>query len=346
MKRLLNTLYVTTDGAWLKKDGANVVVDIDGDEAGRVPLHLLGGVVCFGRVGVSTPLLAKCAETGITVTFMNEHGRFQARVEGPQTGNVLLRRAQHRASSDPDLSLPIARAIIAAKTINQRNVLGRALRDHGDAMDKADRDAVTSSDRRLMAAARQSLKIGSLDRLRGLEGECANSYFGCFNALIRRQEPELRFQGRSRRPPLDAPNAVLSFLYSVLMHDCRSALETVGLDCQMGFLHRDRPGRASLALDLLEEFRTPVADRICLTLFNRRQLGPGDFRFEPNGAVLLKDDARRTVLTALQERKRSELNHPFLGEKVPLGLVPLVQAQLLARHLRGELDGYPSFFWR
>ena len=346
MKRLLNTLYVTTQDSWLRKDGANLVVELDGAAPIHLPFHLLGGIVTFGRIGLSTPLLGHCAEAGIGVTFLNEHGRFQARLEGPQSGNVLLRRAQHKATERAEMALPVAQAMIAAKLSNQRIALLRALRDHGDALGKEKRALIESVGNRISANARQALTIPTLDELRGLEGDAANAYFGCFNHLIMRDEPQMQMRGRSRRPPLDAPNAVLSFLYAILTHDCRSALETIGLDSQMGFLHRDRPGRASLALDLVEEFRTPLADRVCLTLFNRKQLSPKDFRFEPNGAVLLNDDGRKTVLTAFQERKRNEIMHPFLGEKIPLGLVPFVQAQLLARHLRGDLDGYPAYFWK
>ena len=345
MKRLLNTLYVTTQGAWLKKDGANIVVESDGLETGRAPLHMLGSVVCFGRIGVSTPLLGECAKLGIAVTFLSEYGRFQARLVGPQSGNVLLRRAQHHSTKNTAAAFPVARAIVAAKISNQRNVLGRAIRDHHKKLGNDNLARLKSARRMLEIAARKSLTCENIDRLRGIEGESAAIYFNCFNLLLRRKEPEFRFAGRNRRPPRDAVNAVLSFLYMIVMHDCQSGLETVGLDCQMGFLHRDRPGRASLALDLLEEFRSPVAERVCLTLFNRKQLNPADFTYQPNGAVLLKDDARKTVLIALQERKRTELVHPFLQERMPIGLIPLIQAQLLARHLRGDIDGYPAFFW-
>ena len=345
MKRLLNTLYVTTHGAWLKKDGANIVVETEGSEAGRAPLHMLGSIVCFGRIGISTPLLATCAELGIAVTFLNEHGRFQARLVGPQSGNVLLRRAQHRLTSSTTAALSVARAIVAAKISNQRNVLGRNIRDYGKETDDRNLTKLKSARRMLEIAARKCLVCENIDQLRGIEGESAATYFNCFNLLLRRKEPEFCFTGRNRRPPRDAVNAVLSFLYVIIMHDCRSGLETVGLDCQMGFLHRGRPGRACLALDLLEEFRSPVAERVCLTLFNRKQLKPSDFVYQPNGAVLLKEDARKNVLIALQERKRTELLHPFLQEKMPIGLIPLIQAQLLARHLREDIDGYPAFFW-
>lgn len=342
MKRLLNTLYITAEEAWLRKDGANVVVEIEGVEKMRVPVHLIGAIACFSRPGLSPALLGYCAAEGVSVSLHKPTGRFLARIEGPQTGNVLLRRAQHRQTVDENAALPTARSIIAAKATNQRAVLTRALRDKAHEGDPTPIDDAT---RRLKDAARLALSAATLDDARGHEGEGANAYFGVFDALIRRDDKELAFKGRSRRPPIDAPNAVLSFLYALLAQDCASALEGVGLDPQMGFLHRDRPGRASLALDLMEEFRAPVADRVCLTLFNRRQLGPRDFRYEPNGAVLLSDDARKTVLVAWQERKKTELTHPFLGEKIPLGLCPHVQAQLMARWLRGDLDGYPPFIW-
>jgi len=337
MKKLLNTLYVTSEGAWLRKDGANVAVEVEGAERGRAPLHLLGAIVCFGQVGVSPQLMHAAAETGISITFLGWSGRFLARVEGPQSGNVLLRRAQHgRTGDDP---LPVARAIVAAKAANQRGVIRRAIRDHGDPHGELD-----LAERRLSAAMRAALSAPEGDNLRGTEGEAANAYFAVFGGLIRAED--MPFTGRTRRPPRDPVNALLSFLYVLLTADCRTALETVGLDPQMGFLHRDRPGRPSLALDLMEEFRAPLADRTCLTLINRRQLGPGDFRHEETGGVFLTDEARRTVLTAWQERKRTVLTHPFLSEKMPLGLFPHVQAQLLARHLRGDLDGYPAYVWR
>lgn len=339
MKRLLNTLYITTDGAWLRKDGANVVVEIDGKERGRAPVHMLGAIVCLGRVGISPPLMGFCAEAGVAVSFLTGTGRFLARLEGPQSGNVLLRRAQHRATIDATSGLPVARAIVAAKVTNQRTVMRRALRDHG-----ADPE-IDGAARRLADVARLALDAVTPEILRGLEGEAARAYFGAFDRLIRRDEPGLRFRGRSRRPPLDAPNALLSFLYALLAGDCRGALESQGLDPQMGFLHRDRPGRASLALDLMEEFRAPLADRVGLTLLNRGQLDVGSFRFVPGGAVLLQDEARRTVLAEWQNRKRIEIRHPFLDEPMAFGLAIQAQAQLLARMLRGDLDAYPAFVW-
>ncbi|MGV6800919.1 MAG: type I-C CRISPR-associated endonuclease Cas1c [bacterium] len=346
MKKLLNTLYLTTQDSWIKKDGANIVVSKDGNEIGRAPLHMLGSIVCFGRIGHSTSILNECANLGISMTFLTEYGRFQARLVGPQSGNVLLRRAQHRTTMDLKLAAPIARSIVAAKISNQRKAVARAIRDYQGDYKPQDVSKLKSICRSLKLAARKCLSTEIMDQIRGIEGDAAATFFSCFNHLVRRKEPELNFTGRNRRPPRDAINAVLSFLYVIVMHDCRAGLESVGLDGQMGFLHRDRPGRSSLALDLLEEFRTPIAERTCLNLFNRKQLNPSDFIHEPNGAVILKDKARKTVLVALQERKRTEIVHPFLEEKVPLGLIPLIQAQLLARHLRGDIDGYPAFFWR
>ncbi|PZX44647.1 CRISPR-associated protein Cas1 [Roseinatronobacter thiooxidans] len=337
MKKLLNTLYITSEGAWAHKDGANVVVQLEGKERGRAPLHLLGAIICFGQVGVSPQLMHACAEAGICITYLGWSGRFLARVEGPVSGNVLLRRVQHdRTLNDP---LPVARAMVAAKAANQRGVLRRAIRDYGDPDGRLD-----AAERRLSDVARRALDAPDGDNLRGQEGEAANAYFSVFANLIRAKD--MAFNGRSRRPPRDAANALLSFLYVLLAADCRAALEAVGLDPQMGFLHRDRPGRASLALDLMEEFRAPLADRLCLSLINRRQLGPRSFEYQETGGVVLSDEARKTVLTAWQERKRSPIEHVFLKEKLPFGLFPYVQAQLLARHLRGDLDGYPAFIWR
>ena len=346
MRRYLNTLYVQTEGARLRKDGTNLVVAVDGVEKGRVPAHLLGGVVCIGRVGASPPLLGFCCESGISVTWLTEHGRFLARVGGAVSGNVLLRREQYRRSDDPVACAALVRSFVLAKTLNQRTVLRRALRDHGDGMPADGKAAVEAAERRLTDIARRAQKDQGTDALRGLEGEAAASYFAVLDQLIRSDAPGLRFRGRSRRPPLDPINALLSLLYTLLTHDCRSALETFGLDPAVGFLHRDRPGRPSLALDLLEEFRPVVADRLMLSLVNRRQVGPGAFRRMESGAVLLADDARRDVIVAFQERKKEEMLHPYLQEKAALGLMPQLQAQLLARHLRGEMDAYPPFVWR
>jgi CRISPR-associated protein Cas1 len=346
MKRMLNTIYVTSEDAWLRKDGANLVVEVDGTERGRAPLHLLDGVISFGRAGASPALLAACAEAGITISYLAPNGRFLARVEGARTGNVLLRRTQYRVADDLERKTRIVRAMVTAKTANQRTVVRRALRDHGEAMEAAAASALTAAERRLTDVGRRALIAGDIDSLRGLEGEAGSTYFGIFPMLIRVADAAFGFGGRSRRPPLDRVNALLSFLYAMLGHDCRSALEAHGLDPQVGFLHTDRPGRASLALDLMEELRPVLADRLMLSLVNRRQVVADDFVVEEAGGVRLTDEARKRVLVAWQERKREELRHPFLNETAPLGLLASVQAQLLARHLRDDLDGYPAFIWK
>jgi CRISPR-associated protein Cas1 len=344
VKKLLNTVYVTTEGASLRKDGENFVAEVDGVERARVPFHMMNSVVLFGAIFVSPPLMQALASLGITVVLLDRAGRFQARIEGPVSGNVLLRRAQYRASENPD---EIVRSIVSAKVANQRAVLQRALRDYGAEMaadQRARIDAVV--DRLAQILRRVAFTNEGIDVLRGAEGEAAQNYFSIFGDLIRSPDAEIRFSGRSRRPPLDPVNALLSFLYTLLTHDCRSAAEGVGLDPAVGFLHRDRPGRPSLALDLMEELRPILADRLALSLFNRRQLRARDFETRDGGAVLLSDDGRRTVLTAWQERKKEERRHPFLEEGAPFGLVPHLQAQLLARHLRGDLDAYPPWIWK
>jgi len=347
MKRHLNTLYITTQGAWLSKDGENVVVSSEGNEIGRVPVHTIGGIVGFGRVLMSPQLMGHCAENDIAMSYLSENGRFLACVVGPQSGNVLLRREQYRRADDETACAAIVRTIITGKTINQRAVLRRALRDHGPNMDDADRARLEASADRFTAIARRCENKGLLtDELRGLEGEAGNIYFSVLDHLIRADKEMFQFKHRSRRPPLDRVNAVLSFVYTLLAHDIRSALESVGLDPAVGFLHRDRPARASLALDVMEEFRPFFADRLVLSLINRRQLGRKDFRDFENGAVLLTEEGRKAVLVAYQERKREELMHPFIEEKVTVGLTWHVQAQLLARHLRDDLDGYPPFIWK
>jgi CRISP-associated protein Cas1 len=346
MRRHLNTLYVTTQGAWLSKDGENVVVSVDNVERGRVPVHTIGGIVGFGRVLISPPLLGACAEAGISVHYLTEHGRFLARVEGPVSGNVLLRRTQYRWADDPARRDAIIKSIVAGKILNQRAVLARALRDHGETTADANRAALTSAIDRLANIVRRTERPLDGDQLRGAEGEAGQVYFSVFDTLVRAEKPVFAFGGRSRRPPLDATNALLSFAYALLTADVRGALESVGLDPAVGYLHVDRPGRPSLALDLMEEFRPFFADRLVLSLINRRQLAAKDFRTLDNGATLLTDDGRKTVLVAYQERKRDEIQHPFLNEKVTVGLLWFIQAQLLARHLRGDLDAYPPFIWK
>ncbi|MCH8686605.1 type I-C CRISPR-associated endonuclease Cas1c [Pedomonas mirosovicensis] len=346
MRRHLNTIYVTTENSWLRKDGANIVVDVDGVERGRVPMHLVDGVVSFARPGASPALMAACAEEGIALSFLTPQGKFLARVEGPRTGNVLLRRTQYRVADDPGRAVPIVRGIVTAKAANQRTVLRRALRDHGAAMVPDARAAIERAEQRLSHVARLAATAADVATLRGYEGEAAQVYFGAFDAMVQGDREAFTFRCRSRRPPLDRINCLLSFLYAMLGHDCRSALESVGLDPQVGLLHADRPGRASLALDLMEELRPVLADRLALTLVNRGQVKARDFHIDEGGAVSLTDDGRKAILVAWQERKKRELRHPFLGETMPMGLVPHVQALLLSRHLRGDLDGYPPFLWR
>ena len=351
MRRHLNTLYITTEDAWLHKDGENAVIKVDGAERGRVPVHLLGGIVCFGSLGVTPSLMGHCAERGVCVSFMGRNGRFLARVEGPVSGNVLLRRSQYRATDDTEMTGTLVRSFVIGKLLNQRTVVRRALRDHGGDTPAA-RARLETCGHRLRAYIKGGYAIWersspqAVDALRGIEGGAARAYYGVFGDLVRNREPTFTFTSRSRRPPLDPVNALLSFLYTLLVHDCRSALETVGLDPAVGFLHRERPGRPSLALDLMEELRPILADRLGLSLINRRQLSADDFETAVSGAVSLREEARKTVLIAYQERKKDELIHPFLKEKTTLGLVPFVQASLMARRLRGDLDGYPPFLWR
>lgn len=344
MKKLLNTVYVTTQGAALRKDGENLVADIEGVERVRVPFHMLGSVVIFGAIHITPALMQACAGAGVTLVLLDRAGRFQARIEGPVTGNVLLRRAQYAASDRPD---EVVRSFVMGKIANQRSVLMRALRDYRLDFAAADLAAIEAVTERLARILRRvELAEETIDVLRGSEGEAANLYFGVFDHLIRSPEPAMAWKGRSRRPPLDPVNALLSFLYTLLTHDCRSAAESVGLDPAVGFLHRDRPGRPSLALDLMEELRPVFADRLALSLINRRQVQASDFETREGGAVMMSDAVRKTVLTAWQERKKEERVHPFLEEKVPFGLVPYLQAQMLARHLRGDLDVYPPWFWK
>lgn len=346
MRRHLNTIYVTTENAWLRKDGANIVVEAEGGERGRVPMHLVEGIVCFGRPGASPALMAACSEAGIALSFLTPQGKFMARVEGPRTGNVLLRRTQYRVADDPARAVPIVRGIVTAKAANQRTVLRRALRDYRDRLPAEALAGLEAAENRLGHVARRAAQADDIDALRGHEGEAALVYFSAFDAMIQGDRAAFAFNGRSRRPPLDRVNALLSFLYAMLGHDCRSALEGVGFDPQVGLLHADRPGRASLALDLMEELRPVLADRLALTLINRGQIKPRDFAVDEGGAVSLTDDGRKSVLVAWQDRKKRELRHPFLQETVPMGLVAHLQAQLLSRHLRGDLDGYPPFVWK
>jgi CRISPR-associated protein Cas1 len=343
MKQHLNTLFVTTPRAYLRKDGEAVAVRIEKQTRLRVPFNNLGSIACFGRVSASTGLMGACAERGIGLAFLTEHGRFIAAVQGYTPGNVLLRREQYRRADDLAASAEIARACVIGKLANYRTVLRRAARELSDAEAVS---AVSRAADRLDEFLRQLVQPTDLDRVRGLEGEGSSTYFAVFSRLITRQSEAFSFTTRSRRPPLDAANALLSFLYSMLAGDARSACEAAGLDAAVGFLHRDRPGRPSLALDLMEELRPMLADRLALSLINREQVRPEGFRREETGAVVMDDPTRKTVITAYQKRKQDTLMHPFLQEKVSLGLVVHLQARLLARHLRGDLDAYPPCVWK
>lgn len=343
MRRLLNTLYVTTQGSYLAREREMVVVRAEEETKLRVPIHTLDGIVCFGRVSCSPPLMALCGERQVAISFLSQGGRFYARVQGPVSGNVLLRREQYRRADDAEASARLAWGSVAAKIANSRVVLLRALRDHPDS---AQAPALADAAQRLARILSQLPRSASVDAVRGSEGEAARTYFGVFDHLIVAQKGDFRFRERSRRPPLDNINSLLSFLYALLTHDAVSALEGVGLDPAVGFLHRDRPGRPGLALDLVEEFRPFVADRLALSLVNRQQVrGKGFLRTE-SGAVHMDDDTRKQVLVAYQKRKEQQIRHPFLQEKVAIGLLMHAQAMLLARHLRGDLDAHPPFFWR
>ncbi len=340
MKKLLNTLYVTTQGAYLSREGETVLVRVEKETKLRVPVHTLGSIVCFGRVSVSPPLMGLCGETGVAISFLSERGRFLARVQGPVSGNVLLRREQYRRADSERASSEIARSVLVAKVANCRTVLLRAARE---------REAGETTERLGLAAghhARIMKKLGrevSLDTLRGMEGEAARIYFDVFDHLVLKQKDDFFFKQRSRRPPLDKLNALLSFIYMLLTHDAASALEGVGLDPAVGFLHRDRPGRPGLALDIMEEFRPFLADRLALSLVNRQQIKGKGFCRTETGAVEMDDKTRKEVLVSYQRRKQEEVEHPFLEEKVSVGLLLHCQAMLLARYLRGDLDAYPPF---
>ena len=342
-RELLNTLYVTTQGAYVHLDNQTLRVEVDDETRLRVPVHHLGSVVCFGRVSVSPAAMAQCAEEQRDLVFLSRSGRFRARVTGPTSGNVLLRLAQHQAFQDPDRSASIARNIVAAKVQSARLLLMREARQTKDPeAEEALRVAAKA-----MAGTIEALpKADGMDEVRGSEGYAASAYFSVFNRLIRTQDDDFVFDGRNRRPPRDPVNALLSFLYSLIRVECQAACEGVGLDPQIGFLHAIRPGRPSLALDLMEELRAPVADRLALTLINRRQLTPKHFSKATGGGTSLTDEGRNTVLSAYQKRKAEEITHPVTQSKTPMGLIPHLQARLLARHLRGDLEHYPAFVLR
>lgn len=338
MKQLLNTLYITTPEAYLRLEGETVCIMVEKQKRLQVPLHHLSAFVLFDNVMISPALMGRCAADGRTIVWLNRSGRFQARMEGPVNGNVLLRQAQYRAADDAELSLQLARRFIAGKIRNSRQVLMRGARDSKDEQEKT---ALVQTARLLVGNLNKLAQAESLDHVRGLEGDSARIYFAALPYLIRPSAREtFAFTTRNRRPPLDCFNALISFLYALVLGDCRSALESVGLDPQLGFLHTVRPGRASLALDLLEEFRAPVCDRLALTLINREQLKAKNFDHRDGGSVMLNDDGRKTVITAFQARKQEEITHPVLGQPISIGLIPQIQARLLARYLRKDVDDY------
>lgn len=341
MRPLRNVIYIQTQNAWVHKDNENLVLKVGDELKARVPIHKLQGLVCFGQVSISPYLMAHCAENGVTITYLNQFGKFLARVEGPVSGNVLLRRTQHLAGADPNQSVAIARTVLVGKIYNQRAVLRRYLRDYGDQSDAQAELAV--AEKRLSRCLEQLNDCQSIDKLMGREGEAAQVYFGVFQHLIR--QSDFQFDARRRRPPTDPVNALLSFCYTLLTHDCRSALETTGLDPASGFLHQLRSGRPSLALDLAEEFR-PMIDRFVLSLINKRQLSVKDFDEWPNGSITLKEEPRRTLLAAWQDRKQDTLKHSWFEESAPVGLLPWLQAQILARFLRGDCNSYVPFLWK
>ena len=343
MKKHLNTLFVTTQGAYLGKDGETVAVKIEQKTVLRIPIHTLDGIVCFGAVGCSPYLMGFCAEKDVAISFLTEYGKFLAMVKGPVSGNVLLRRKQFRMADMPEVSAQVAGFVLTGKIANCRTVLERSLRDHSE---KIDRSSVKNVSNRLSMYIRKELQKDNLDSLRGIEGDAAHQYFSVFDELIFQQKDAFSFSGRNRRPPTDRVNCLLSFVYTLLVHDIRSALESVGLDTSVGFLHRDRPGRPGLALDMMEEFRPFIADRLVLSMINRGQVRPEGFTIKESGAVHMDDDTRKTVLTTYQKRKQESLVHPFLNEKVQIGTLFFIQALLLARFIRGDLDGYPPFIWK
>jgi CRISP-associated protein Cas1 len=343
LRKLLNTLYVTLPDAYLARDGENVLVKVENEIKFRFPVHNLEGIVCFGFAGASPGLMQLCCERGVAISFFSEYGAFLGRVTGKVTGNILLRKNQYRWTDDESITLRIATRIISAKIMNCRAVLHRAVRDHRQVVDEC---LLTETIGKLAVLVRQLNNVKDLQALRGIEGQAANLYFMAFNQLILNQQEDFYLSGRSRRPPLDRMNALLSFLYTLLAHEVAAALESVGLDPQAGFLHRDRPGRASLALDLMEELRPYFADRLAVTLVNRNQITSSGFVVKENGAVIMDDKTRKEVLLAWQKRKQEEIIHPYLEEKVSVGLIPYIQAMLLARHVRGDIEDYPPFFWK
>ncbi|MEG1435974.1 MAG: type I-C CRISPR-associated endonuclease Cas1c [Oscillospiraceae bacterium] len=343
MKQLLNTLYITSPDRYLSLAGETIVVQSSDEVIGKIPLHNIESIVTFGYAGASPALMGACAKRNISLSFMSRYGKFLARVTGEIKGNVALRKEQYRISDDDWKSTEIAKSFITGKIFNAKSVLDRAIRDYPD---RIDGEKLKEKSKLLRKSLSQICEVKNTQQLRGIEGESATVYFSVLDDLILQQKEHFYFNNRNRRPPLDNVNAMLSFSYSLLAGMCASALETVGLDPYVGFLHKDRPGRISLALDLMEEFRAIYADRFVLTLINKKVVNESDFLTKENGAVILKDDARKRFLEAWQNKKQETIKHPFLEEKIEWGMLPYVQALLLARYIRGDLDTYPPFMWK
>lgn len=343
MRKLLNTLYITTPDAYLSLDGETIVIKKDDEVLTRLPLMNFESIVKFGYMGISPALIGHCVKNNTPICFLSTSGHFQGRIVGEYKGNVLLRKQQYRYSDDEIRSCEIAKNFLIGKTYNSRWIIERAIRDYPLRLDIAALKSASSTLKETLSGIHQTTQ---LDTLRGIEGKAATCYFGVFDQLILQQKDDFYFHGRNRRPPLDNVNAMLSFLYTLLAHDIASALETVGLDPYVGFLHRDRPGRISLALDLMEELRSVMVDRLVLTLINRKTVNASDFIQSVDGAVIMTDDARKKILKSWQEKKAEVITHPFLNEQIEWGLVPYVQALLLARYIRDDLDNYPPFMWK
>ncbi|MEG0874825.1 MAG: type I-C CRISPR-associated endonuclease Cas1c [Clostridiales bacterium] len=341
MRKLLNTLYITTPEAYLSRDGDNIVVKIEDKEVGRRPIHIIENIVCFNYTGMNGALIRLCAEHGVAISFMDKNGGFCGRFHGKTNGNVLLRRTQYRIADDKEQSLLIAKNMILAKLANSKKTLNRAIRDHKKELDITPLESVICS---LSTSINSVQKAENEDTLRGIEGDAAKRYFSVIDSLILQQKEDFSFIERNKRPPLDPFNALLSYVYTILAIDCQNALESVGLDSYVGFFHKDRPGRASLGLDMMEELRSYLGDRFVLSLINRKQIHKNDFHQKENGAVLLTDDGKKILLAAWQKRKQDVVEHPYLKEKVEIGLIPYTQAMLMAGFLRGDFSAYPPFF--
>lgn len=343
MKKLLNTLYIFTEDAYLSLNGENVVIWQNETKLGRIPLHTLESIISFSYKGASPALMGACAERHVSLSFFDRRGRFLASTVGPQRGNVILRKTQYKWSEDEGKSLAVSRSMIFGKLFNSRWVLERAVRDHGL---RIDADTVKTASGNIASSARTVMECDSIASLRGIEGDAAAEYFGVFNELFLRDKADFHFSGRHKRPPTDPINAMLSLFYTVLARDCASALEGVGLDPYVGLMHADRPGRQSLALDLMEELRPVLVDRFVISAVNNRVITPEDFFYRESSEVRITDTGRKKLFDAWQKKKKAQVTHPFLKEKIPWGLVPHIQALLLSRFMRGDLDGYPPFLWK